>query len=139
MERKELHTAIGTIGLDSIEFGEILIDMFFDIKSIPDDIQEKINIAMEDAKAEQLQKMKEYCANKELSLRVEGIDTRLLLHISIDNNRGLSSWIEADATDRENDMMWACASVGVDLSEYMEELKPFILKAVAGKFDKKGL
>ena len=61
MEGKELKTAIGNVNLDSIEFGEILIDMFFDIQSIPTDIQEKINAAMESAKAEQLQKMKEYC------------------------------------------------------------------------------
>lgn len=138
MERKELHTAIGTIGLDSIEFGEMLIDMFFDIKSIPADIQEKINITMEDAKAEQLQKMREHYIDEELSWSEEGIDTRLLLHISIDNNRGLSSWIEADATNKENDMMWACASIGVDLSKHMAELKPFILKAVMEKLDKKG-
>lgn len=135
MEKKELATAIGTISLDSIEFGEMLIDMFFDLKSIPIDIRDRINAAMESAKVEQLQKMKEYCTDKDLSWSEEGIDTKLLLHISIDNNKGLSSWIEVDATDRENDMMWACASVGVNLSEHMEELKLFIVKAIIEKFD----
>lgn len=138
MEGKELKTAIGTINLDSIEFGEMLIDMFFDIKSIPSDIQEKINTSMEAAKVEQLRKMKEYCADKKLAWSEEGINTELLLHISIDNNKGLSSWIEADATDKENDLMWACAGVDVDLSEHMAELKPLIVKAVMEKFDKKG-
>lgn len=135
MEGKELKTAIGTINLDSIEFGEILIDMFFDIQSIPTDIQEKINAAMESAKAEQLQKMKEYCTDKELSWSEEGINTESLLHISIDSNKGFSSWIEADATDKKNDMMWACASVEADLTEYMAELRPFIVRAAIEKFD----
>ena len=134
MEGKEINTAIGTINLDSIEFGEILIDMFLDIESIPDDIQEKVNTALESAKVEQLQKMKEYCSDKELSWS-EDVNIELLLHISIDNNKGISSWIEADVTDKRNDMMWACASIGVDLSEHMTELKPFIMKAVMGKFD----
>lgn len=138
MEGKELKTAIGTINLDSIEFGEMLIDMFFDIKSIPSDIQEKINTSMEAAKVEQLQRMKGCYADKESAWSEEGIDTELLLHISIDNNKGLSSWIEADVTDKRNDMMWACASVDVDLSEHMEELKPFIMKAVMGKFGEMG-
>lgn len=135
MEGKELKTAIGTINLDSIEFGEMLIDMFFDIKSIPSDIQEKINTSMEAAKVEQLQRMKGCYADKESAWNTESINTEILLHISIDNNKGLSSWIETDAIDKENDMMWACASVGVDLLEHMEELKPFIVKAVMGKFD----
>lgn len=135
MERKKLKTAIGTIDLDSIEFGEILIDMFFDIRSIPADIQEKINAAIESAKAEQLQKMKEYCADKDLSWSEEGINTDSLLHISLDSNKGFSSWIEADVTDKKNDMMWACASIRVDLLEHMAELRPFIVEAVMGKFD----
>lgn len=135
MEGRELKTAIGTISLDSMEFGEILIDMFFDIRSIPADIQDKINTAMESAKAEQLQKMKEYCTDKDLSWSEEGINTESLLHISFDSNKGFSSWIEADVTDKKNDMMWACASIRVDLSEHMTELRPYIVKAVIGKFD----
>lgn len=135
MEGKELKTAIGTISLDSIEFGEILIDMFFGLKSIPTDIQEKINTAMESAKAEQLQKMKEYWTDKDLSWSEEGINADSLLHISFDSNKGFSSWIEADVTDKKNDMMWACASIRVDLSEHMTELRPFIVKAIIEKFD----
>lgn len=135
MEKKELVTAIGTICLDSIEYGEMLIDLFFDIRSIPDDIQEKISSALESAKAEQSRKMKEYSKDKELAWSSDGVDTELLLHISLDNNKGFSSWVEADATDKKNDMMWACASVEADLSGCIEELKPIIVKVIAEKFD----
>lgn len=135
MEGKELKTAIGTISLDSIEFGEILIDMFFDIKSIPTDIQEKINTAMESAKAEQLRKMKEYCTNKDLSWSEEGVNADSLLHISLDSNKGFSSWIEIDAVDKENDLMWVCTSVNVDLSEYMAEFEAIIIRAITEKLD----
>ena len=135
MKRKELATAIGTIDLDSIAFGEILIDMFFDIRSIPFDIRDKINAAMESVKTEQLQKMKEYCTDKDLSWSEEGINTESLLHISLDSNKGFSSWIEADATDKKNDMMWTCASIRVDLLEHTTELRPFIVKAIIEKFD----
>lgn len=135
MEKKELVTAIGTICLDSIEFGEMLVDLFFDIRSIPDDIQEKISNALESAKAEQSRKMKEYCKDKELAWSSDGVDTEVLLHISLDNNKGFSSWIEADATDKENDLMWVCASVNVDLSEYMAEFEAIIIRAITEKLD----
>lgn len=134
MEKKEIKTAAGTISMDHIELGEMLIDIFFDIKSVPAVIQERINREIEYAKAERLHKMKKYCTDEELAWSAQGINAEILLHISIDN-RGFSSWIEADVADRGNDMLWACASVGVDLSEYMAELKPYIVKAVTEKLN----
>lgn len=132
MEKKEIKTAVGTINMERIKFGEMLIDIFIDIKSIPGDIQKRINREMEAAKVEKLQKMKEYSTDKELEWSTKGVNEEILLHIIVDN-RGLSSWIEADITDKENDMLWAYVSLGVDLSEYMIELRPFIVKVVTEK------
>lgn len=137
MEKKEIRTAVGTICVDHIELGEMLVDMYFGIKLVPAAIQEKINREMESAKAERLHKMKKYCTDEELAWSPEGVSTEMLLHISIDN-KGLSSWIEAEAADRGNDMLWACASASVDLSEHMAELQPYIVKAVTEKLNGMG-
>lgn len=134
MKKKELSTAIGIVNLEHIEFGEMLIDLFFEIRSLPDDIQEKISRDMEVAKAEQLRKLKEYYTDSEIFWSAKGGDTGTLLHISI-SNYGIASWIEADVADKENDMLWACASVKVDLSGCMEELRTFIVRAVIEKID----
>lgn len=137
MEKKEIITAVGTICVDHIELGEMLVDMYFGIKSVPAAIQEKINREMEPAKAERLHKLKKYCTDEELAWSAEGANAEMQLHISIDN-RGFSSWIEADVPDKGNDMLWACASASVDLSEHMAELKPFIVKAVTEKLNGMG-
>lgn len=137
MEKKEIKTAAGTIRIDNMELGEMLIDLYFDIKSVPAAIQERLNREMESAKAERLHKMKKYCTDEELAWSAQGIKAEMLLHISIDS-KGLSSWIEAGVADRGNDMLWACASVGVDLSGHMAELKPYIVKAVTEKLNGMG-
>lgn len=133
MEKKEMKTAIGTVCLDNIEFGEMLIDLFLDIKSIPDSIREKIYTVMEAAKAEQLRNLEECCKDdKQFARDSEKIDLDIWLHISISNS-GLSSRIETDLIDEENDTMWACVSIDVDLSEYLAELEPVIVRAFAEK------
>lgn len=137
MEKKEIITTVGTIRLDNMELGEMLVDMYFGIKSVPAAIQEKINREMESAKTKRLHKMKKYCTDEELAWSAEGVSTGMLLHISIDD-RGFSSWIEADVPDKGNDMLWACASASVDLSEHMAELKPLIVKAVTEKLNGMG-
>lgn len=132
MEKKELVTTVGNINLEYIEFGEMLIDLFFDIRLIPDDVQEKISNALELAKAEQLRKLKERGNKEQLEWYTKDIKTEIWLHISI-GNYGISSWIEADVTDKENDMLWVCASIRADLSESMKEIKPFIILAIMEK------
>lgn len=133
MRRKEITTTIGTINLNDVEFCENSLDVFIGIESVSADIQKKINEAVEIAKVEQLQTVKEYPEHKNLVWSDVGVNVDLSLHIIVDNKK-FSYRIEIDIIDKENDMMWTSASVDVDLSEYQSELKKVIVKAMIDKF-----
>ena len=133
MKKKEITTKIGTINLNNIEFCENSLEVFIGIESVSEDIQEKIAEAVEIAKAEHLQVMKEHYTNKNLTWGSAGVDTELSLHIIIDNKE-FSYQIEIDITDKADDRVWTGASVEVDLSDYHNELKKVIVKAMIDKF-----
>lgn len=122
MKGKEIRTAVGIISLDNIMFGEILVDMLLGIKSVPDNIRDRINRAMESDKMEQ---------PRGTAWDKKSADMEMWVHICIDS-KGLSSWIMGDIMDRENEA-WTGANVDVDLSGDMGQLKPFLIKAVIGK------
>ncbi len=133
MKRKNITTSIGTINLNDIDFCENTLDVFIGIESVSADIQDKINEAVEIAKVEHLQKIKEYFTNKELKWTDAGVDTYLSLHIIIDNKE-FSYRIEIDIEDKADGTMWTSASVDVDLSEYQNELKKAVIKAMIDNF-----
>ncbi len=133
MKRKNIITSIGTINLNNIDFCENTLDVFIGIESVSADIQSKINEAVEIAKAEHLQRIKEYFTNKDLKWTDAGVNTDLSLHIIIDN-KAFSYRIEIDIEDKADGTMWTSASVDVDLSEYQNELKKVIVKAIIDNF-----
>lgn len=133
MKRKTITTTIGTINLNNIEFCENTLDIFIGIESVSADIQNKINEAVEIAKAEHIQRVKEYYTNKNLNWTDAGINTDLSLHIIVDNKE-FAYRIEIDIVDKEDERVWTGASVDVDLSEYQNELKKVIVKAMIDNF-----
>lgn len=130
MKRKNI-TTIGTINLNDIEFCENALDVFIGIESVSEDNQKKINEAVEIAKAEHLQLIKEYFTNKELKWTDAGVGT--FLHIIIDNKE-FTYRIEIDIEDEADGIMWTSVSVDVDLSEYQDELKKVIVKVMINNF-----
>lgn len=133
MKRKTITTTIGTINLNNIEFCENTLDVFIGIESVSEDIQNKINEAVEMAKAEHIQRVKEYYTNKDLNWTDAGVNTDLSLHIIVDNKE-FAYRIEIDIVDKEDERVWTGASVDVDLSEYQNELKKVIVKAMIDNF-----
>lgn len=133
MKRKNITTSIGTINLDNIEFCNNSLDVFIGIESVSADIQKKINEAVEIAKAEHLQMVKELFKNKELHWTDAGVNAYLSLHIIVDNKK-FSYQIGIDIEDKADDRMWASASIDLDLSEYQNELKKVIVKAMIDNF-----
>lgn len=133
MKKKNITTSIGTINLNDIEFCENTLDIFIGIESVSADIQNKINEAVEIAKAEHLQRIKEHFTDKDRKWTDAGVNTYLSLHIIIDNKE-FSYHIEIDIDDRADGTMWTSASVDVDLSEYQNELKKVIVKAMIDNF-----
>lgn len=133
MRRNNITTSIGTIDLNNIEFYDNSLDVFIGIESVSAEIQEKIMAAVEIAKVEHIQIIKEHFSNKDLKWTDAGVDTELSLHIIVDKKH-FSYRIEIDIEDREDDRVWTSASVEVDLSEYQNELKKVIMKAMIDKF-----
>lgn len=133
MKNKNITTSIGTINLNDISFVEDTIDVFIGINSVSKNIQDKINEAVEIAKAEHIQMVKEYYTNKNLNWTDAGANTDLSLHIIVENKK-FSYRIEIDIEDKKDDRVWTSASVDVDLSEYQNELKKVIVKAMIDNF-----
>ena len=135
MKRKAFTTTIGTINLNNIEFCENSLDVFIGIESVSADIQDKINEAVESAKVEHMQMVKEWeCfKNKESHWTDAGVNTFLSLHIIVDNKE-FSYRIEIDIEDKADDRIFTSASIDVDLSEYQNELKKAIVKAMIDNF-----
>lgn len=132
MRRKNITTTIGTINLNDIEFCENTLDVFIGIESVSEEIQKKINEAVEIAKEEYLQMMKSH-VHRDLTWSNVGVDMDLSLHIIVDK-KDFSYRIEINITDKADDTMWTGASVDVDLSEYQNELKKVIIKAMIDNF-----
>lgn len=63
----------------------------------------------------------------------ERLHTDLSLHIIVENKK-FSYRIEIDIEDKKDDRVWTGASVDVDLSEYQNELKKVIVKAMIDNF-----
>lgn len=133
MVKNNVTTTIGTINLNDIEFCENMLDVFIGIESVSEAKQSKINEAMEIAKADHLQRIKEHFTNKNLYWTDAGVKTNLSLHIIIKDKK-FSYRIEIDIEDKGDDRIWASASIEVDLSEYQNELKKAIIKTLVDKF-----
>ena len=133
MMKREITTSIGTINLNDITFVEDTIEMWLGIEAVSADIQKKINEAVEIAKTDYIEMVKERFTNKDLTWTDAGVETGLSLHIIV-KKKIFTYSITIDIEDKEDDRVWTGASVDVDLSEYQDELKKVIIKAMIDNF-----
>lgn len=133
MKKSNITTSIGTINLNDIEFCENTLDVFIGIESVSVDIQDKINEAVEIAKANHLQIVKEHFIHKDLNWTDSGVEAYLTLHLIVEDKKFIYR-IEIDIEDKEDKRVWTSASVDVDLSEHQEEFKKVIIKAMIDNF-----
>lgn len=122
MMKKSITTTIGTINLNNIEFCENTLDVFIGIESVSADIQKKINEAVKMEKDKFAWRWK----NKDVRT-----DISLWIHIQ---NKEVTYCISVDIIDKKNDSIFTDVEIDVDLSEYEEELKKVIVKAMIDKF-----
>lgn len=122
MKRKNITTSIGTINLNKVEFVDNSLDVFIGIESVSADIQEKINEAVEMEK----DKFAWRWENKDIRT-----DLSLWIHIQ---DKEITYRISVDIIDKENDSIFTDVEIDVDLSEYQNELKKVIVKAMIDNF-----
>lgn len=122
MKKSNITTTIGTINLNNIEFCENTLDVFIGIESVSADIQKKINEAVKMEKDKFAWRWK----NKDVRT-----DISLWIHIQ---NKEVTYCISVDIIDKKNDSIFTDVEIDVDLSEYQNELKKVIVKAMIDKF-----
>lgn len=109
--------------MNDISFVEDTLDIFIGIKSVSKDIQKKINEAVEIAKDEYL-----------WSKTWKETKTELSLWVKV-KNKEISYCISADIVNLD-DGDFTGANIDVGLSEYQNELKKVIVKAMMISFSK---
>lgn len=132
MKKKTFTTSIGTMNLNQVEFIEDSLDIIIGIESVSADIHKKINDAIEIAKAKRLDFIRKYYINRDLNWTDAGVNTLLSLGIHL-KKETITCTIDIIIEDMESDIS-ADASIEVDLSEYQNELKKIIVKAMIDKF-----
>lgn len=119
MKKSNITTTIGTINLNDISFVEDTLDIFIGIDSVSNDIQKKINSAIELVKSEYP------WINKESEIQ-------LSLWVKI-KNKEFSYCISVDIINSDNGD-FTSLSIDIDLSEYQSDLKKAIVKAMIDNF-----
>ena len=122
MKRKNITTTIGTINLSKVEFVENSLDVFIGIETVSADIRDKINEAVEIAKDKFAWRWKNKDVRTDLSLWIHIQDKEITYRISV------------DIISKENDLIFTDVEIDVDLSEYQNELKKVIIKAMIDNF-----
>lgn len=121
MERKSITSMIGVVSLGDIQFCESELDVFIGIKSVSEEIQGKIDAAIEMAKAEHVKL-------QNLGQTDTGIRAGLALHVMV-RDGAFAYGIAIDVTDQDGRVV-AAMCVEVDLSEYQNELEKAVVIAM---------
>lgn len=132
---------IGCIELGGITFDEERMGVSIDICDMSEELKRKVGKAVEVAKTEYTQKWgKWYAEHTELTRHTKQWSNRPVvmdynyLYIVYEDGRPISYSIIVGFHDAENEHLETCADIGVNLSEYADELKIQVIKVLLDKF-----
>ena len=135
--RKE-NLNIGVMELSNLTFNEDYMEVSIDILSVSDDLQEEIYKAIETAKVEYMEDMKEYFEENPTRRKVWSDKPVLIqfnyLRIVLEAGKPISYSIVTVFEDAENEFLETEASTVVDLSEYENEIKKAVINVLVEKF-----
>lgn len=132
MKNREMTTNIGTINLAELELTEDSLEVFIPITAVSDRLKAVIDENIQKAKEEH---QKEYLNGKGKRWSDTGINIDYQsLHITIEKGKKFTYQLCFDFSDKEDDFIEAWFILDVDLSEYENELKKVIVKAMIDKF-----
>lgn len=136
--RKET-TNIGTMELGNVTLDEDNIGVFVDICDMSDSLKVEVDKAVEIEKVKYTEKFRskndKYGRNlsTEWSSKPPVIDDTYLW-IFLKGGGEIECSIEIAFHDADNELMDECASITVDLSEHMNELKKAVIKVMLDRF-----
>ena len=131
MKNKTLKTSIGIINLAELDLVEDSIEVFIPIISLSDNLKATIEENVQRSKAEHQKEFLD-CRGKKWS-DAGIVMTYQSLHVTVKKNI-FDCELCFDFEDKENSMIYTDFSIGVDLSEYEDDLKILIIKALIHKF-----
>lgn len=133
-------TNIGVLELGDLSFNEKYIEIAIDICDMSDNLKAELEKAIEIAKVQYSKDTEELNIKKGLHLPTVWSNKPVVinftyLYILLEAGKPITYQICVAFTDAENKLMeqWNC-SITVDLSEYTNELKKAIIKALVDKF-----
>lgn len=132
-------TNIGTLELGNITFEEDNICVLVDICDMSDSLKEEVNRAVEIEKIKYTEKNRSANAKHGSNLFTVWSEKPVVIDdtylcIFLKGGREIVCNIEVIFHDADNNMMDEGASIAVDLSEYMNELKKAVIKSLLDRF-----
>ncbi len=132
---------IGVLELDSITFDEDYLEVSIDICGMSDSLKEEINNAVELRKAESVKEWDEICKEHPESTKRDmtwssspAVIDYAYLRIILEGGKAVTYSIQTGFHDADNSHLEECASITVDLSEHMNELKKAVIKVLLDRF-----
>lgn len=135
MTRKTFKTNIGTVELGSIDILEDSLEVFCDIDVVSEDLQELINQKIEEAKEYEEKRLSDIWELKNKCWCQSGVTiTGKSIRLIVNDKKEIETVLFVFFDDKEDDHIWASASIDIDLTAYSTELKQMLIKAIAKKF-----
>ena len=133
MKNKVITTKIGKINLSEIALTEDSLEIYIPVTEVSDDIKAIVEENIPKAKEEYQQTVLDKLDRK-LKWSDAGINMEFIqLHIII-KEKTFNYELCFDFEDKGNEIISTSLALDVDLSEYIPELKKWILKAMIDKF-----
>lgn len=134
-------TNIGCIELGSLTFDEDYMAVSIDICDMSEELKAEVNKAVEVAKVQYVQKWgkweekhPEFTKYARQWSGKPAVMDYTYLSVVFEAGRSISYSIIAGFHDAENACIETCADITVDLSEYVNELKMAVIKALLDRF-----
>lgn len=134
-------TNIGTLELGNVTFNEGYMEVSIDICNMSDSMKAEVSKAIEARKAESNKEWAVIYAERPELPRFERtwsskptVIDYTYLRIILEVGKTIKYSIEVGFHDADNDRLGECASITVDLSEHMNELKKAVIKVMLDRF-----
>lgn len=138
--RKET-TNIGVLELGNLTFNENSLEISLEILDMSADLQSEVNKAIEIEKVNYIEKWEEtYDENPKLDRFTWAWSDKPVeryftcLRIALEEGKPVTYVIQAFFEDAENENIFSCAEVIVDLSAHADELKKMVIHALVDRF-----
>lgn len=142
MNNKLMTTEFGMMELGEVDtynmsLCEEFLQVFIDVSSIPEKLQQKLAELIEEAKAKKLEEFKEIYSRKGLQWSKAGVEVICMsLSVVLYADKKMETALSTYFIDKEDELMEADTGLDIDLSASAEQLKSIILETITERYFK---